>query len=193
MKMKSKLWLSMALTSLALLSVLPLSVQLLTTQTSVAQNSPRAKKISLQTYQVPNEFSILYPSGWFVQRSPQRPGATPRELIIITNLKPQLGGGRVPTDLIKTDIAIEPGTWQTVVNETLSSNEPGTRLTSREQTKVDGREAVTLWFSGSETNTAVTLIRYNPNETIAMRSFYHTNPSAIPIIRTIHWSLKFPS
>ena len=189
--MKSKLWLTIALTNLAIFGIFPLSVQLATINTSAAQNSFEIK--SWQTYRIKNEFSIRYPSAWFIERSPQRPGAIPRELIIITNKKPQLGGGRVPPDLIKTDIAIEPGALQTLANQILESKEPETRLTRRGRTQVGGREALRLWFSGSQTDTVVTLVRYNANETISMKTFYQKNLSAIPIIQTIHGSFRVAS
>ncbi|MBD2043434.1 hypothetical protein H6F56_22565 [Microcoleus sp. FACHB-672] len=185
--MKFKLLLAIAVTNLVVLNAFPVPAQL-GIRTSLAQNSAEVK--NWQPYQIPNEFSIRYPSNWFLERSPQPAGATPRELIIITNLKPTLGGGRVSPNLIKTDIAIEPDNLETVVNQMLESVEPGTRLTRRGKTKVGGREALRLWFAGANTNTIITLIRYNTNETLSMKSYYQKNHSALPIIQTIHGSVR---
>ena len=187
LKMKFKLLLAIAVTNLVILNAFPLPAQL-GIRTSLAQNSAEVK--NWQPYQIPNEFSIRYPSACFLERSPQPAGATPRELLIITNLKPTLGGGRVPPNLIKTDIAIEPDGLETVVNQMLESVEPGTRLTRRGKTKVGGREALRLWFAGANTNTIITLIRYNTNETLSLKSYYQKNNSAIPIIQTIHGSVR---
>ena len=169
LKIKFKVLLAIAIANLVILTAFPLLVPL-GISTSLAQNSAEVK--SWQPYQIPNEFSIRYPSSWFLERSPQPAGATPRELLIITNLKPTLGGGRVPPNLIKTDIAIEPDSLETVVNQMLESVEPGTRLTRRGKTKVGGREALRLWFAGANTNTIVTLIRYNKTETLSLKSYY---------------------
>ncbi|MBW4681626.1 MAG: hypothetical protein KME19_16135 [Microcoleus vaginatus WJT46-NPBG5] len=185
--MKFKVLLAIAIANLVILTAFPLPSQL-GINPSFAQNSAEVK--SWQTYQIPNEFSIRYPSSWFLERSPQPAGATPRELLIITNLKPTLGGGRVPSNLIKTDIAIEPDNLETVVNQMLNSVEPGTRLTRRGKTKVGGREAVRLWFAGANTNTMVTLICYNKTETLFLKSYYQKNNSSLPIIQTIHGSVR---
>lgn len=153
----------------------------------------RATNLKLQTFAIPNEFSISYPAGWFVNHS-SNPDAIPRELVIITSLKPpRIGGDEFPDDLIKTDIQINPGSFEENLSQ-INDSEPrddGSKITRKGRTVVGGREAYRVWISDAEVNAIVTIISYKQDETMYIVSFYnHQNPAAIPIIQRVHGSFR---
>lgn len=161
---------------------------------SLASDRPHPAPIpQFRTYTFPNEFSVSYPSGWYVIRTKNPSGTEPRSLVIIQNLKPQqFGGGQVPPNLIKTDIAVTSEAFTTVVNRTLQGDKRDiSRLTRKGNLKVGEQQALRLWFSHPQVESIVTLVRANPTETITLASYYSkSNLAAIDIIQRLHWSLR---
>lgn len=136
-----------------------------------------------QTYVEPNIYSIQYPPNWIVERSR-------RELVMIMSQPPVKNGTeKLPRDLIKTDIRIEPSSFASLTNQTFTEIE---QIIRKEQSLIDGREALTLWMRDRfGANSVITLIRYQPNESIYIASFYAAeNTTAPQIIQNIHGSLR---
>jgi len=76
-----------------------------------------------QTYIEPNSYSIQHPPNWFVDR-------LRRELVIITSQPPAKNGtGKFPRNLIKTDIRIEPSSFESLANLTLNSEVEVSQIT----------------------------------------------------------------
>ncbi|KAB8332988.1 hypothetical protein SD80_014020 [Scytonema tolypothrichoides VB-61278] len=139
-----------------------------------------------QTYVENKLYSISYPLEWFITRSH-------RELAYITNHKmTTTGEGGFPADFIKTDVQIISENFQTSFTQHLTfSKEDGERLVKKENIKIDGKNAVRLWYSGGETETVMTLLPYKDNNTVCIATFYTTNYSNyIPIIEKMHSSFK---
>lgn len=135
-------------------------------------------------YTETNTYSIQYPPNWIVERSR-------RELVMIMSQPPvQNGTGKFPRYLIKTDIRIEPSSFESLANQI--SNPEMEQINRKEQPKIDGREALRLWMSDRfGANSVVTLVRYQPNETIYIASFYTADNTAAPqIIQNLHGSLR---
>lgn len=158
-----------------------------------AQTRFRATNLKFQTFAIPNEFSISYPTSWFVNHS-SNPDAIPRELVIITSLKPpRTGSGEFPDNLIKTDIQINPGSFEENLSQINESGprDDGSKITRKGRTVVGGREAYRVWISEAEVNAIVTIISYKQDETMYIISFYnHQNSAAIPIIQRIQGSFR---
>lgn len=160
---------------------------------------PSSKPVTAQnvakfkTFKLPNEFSISYPNGWFIQHTTNPPNTTPRELLIITNQKlPQIGGDELPVYLIKTDIQINPGSFENQIKQTIQSlKDSGHKLLRTGKTVVGGKDAFRIWISDPEGPSILTLVRYGNKETVSIISFYSTqNKSAIPIIQRLHGSFR---
>ncbi|MBE9192183.1 hypothetical protein IQ230_17855 [Gloeocapsopsis crepidinum LEGE 06123] len=139
-----------------------------------------------QTYAERNTYTIQYPTNWFVER-------LRRELVIIMRLPPAKNGiGKFPPDLIKTDVRIEPSSFEFLTNQMLNSEVEVSQISRKEQPKIHSREALTLWVSDRfGANSVLTIIRYKSNETIYIASFYAAENTAAPnIIQNIHGSLR---
>lgn len=157
-----------------------------------AQTPSRATNLKFQTFAIPNEFSISYPAVWFVNHS-SNPEAIPRELVIITSLKPpRIGSDEFPDNLIKTDIQINPGSFAENLNQINDGlKDDGSKITRRGRTVVGGREAYRVWISDAKVNAIVTIVSYKEDETTYIASFYnHQNLAAIPIIQHIQGSFR---
>ncbi|HEY9876736.1 MAG TPA: PsbP-related protein [Candidatus Obscuribacterales bacterium] len=181
--MKNKLSALTIISTVTLLLILPLSYPNTGIQSSVAQAVRR-----FQTYTSPKLFSIQYPSNWFVN-------ATNRRYVIITNYKPQVGGGEAPANYMKTDITFMPGSLETAVSQSIASTRKNfDKILKRETITVAGREAVRIWITGSGfdfPDTIVTYVRYTNKETATMATFYtKSNSSAVDIIKRIHGSFR---
>lgn len=153
------------------------------TATTYQGNSVLAK---FKTYVENKVYSISYPLEWFITRSH-------RELAYITNQKmTTTGEGGFPPDFIKTDVQIISENFQTSFTQHLTfSQEDGDRLVKKENMKIDGKNAVRLWYSGGETETVMTLLPYKDNNTVCIATFYTTNNSNyIPVIEKMHSSFK---
>ncbi len=112
---------------------------------------------------------------------------------LITNRKiSDTGGGRFPDYLIKTDLTILDEKFQIALNKIASPpKEDGARLIKRENAKVDGKNAVRLWFTGKEGEMLITLLPYKQNKTAYIITFYTKNNSKIaPTIERMHLSFK---
>jgi hypothetical protein len=97
--------------------------------------------------------------------------------------------------IIKTDVSLQPGSFETVSQQVLSGpSADQTRVVKRGKALVGGREALRLWLSvrGFDfPNVIVTLIRYSDKETAAIASYYdYRNPSAVNLIETMHGSFR---
>ncbi|MES1025406.1 PsbP-related protein [Gloeocapsa sp. BRSZ] len=158
---------------------------------TITNNKPLPEQISQinpqwQTYVEPNTYSIQHPPNWFVER-------LRRELVIISSLAPVTNGtGKFPPDLIKTDIRVEPSSFESLANQILNSEVEISQIIRKEQPQIDGREALTLWISDRfGANSVLTIVRYQPHETIYIASFHTTENTAAPnIIQNIHGSLR---
>ncbi|MBD2504095.1 PsbP-related protein [Anabaena azotica] len=139
-----------------------------------------------KTFVEKQTYSIAYPQNWFVTRSW-------RNLVHITNRRlPKTGDGSFPDYLIKTDVQILEENFQSVLTRESSSPSPdGDRLIKRESLKIDGKNAVRLWFTGEGTEMLLTLLPYKGNKTAYMITFYTKNNSHfLPLIERMHSSFK---
>lgn len=185
--MNAKFLLSVMLPTVMTIGVFPSSI--------ISSVSPSAAqtRTELQTFVLPNEFSISYPAGWFVRHTSNPPDTFPRELVIITSKKPpKIGGDGLPPDVVKTDIQINPGSFETNRNQlTQVTREDGSKVTRIGKTVVGGREAYRIWSSYFGANSISTLIRYTNDETVSISSYYASqNSSAIELIQRIHGSFR---
>lgn len=183
------------LTTLTLSSFFGFYTLLVGGESNLAQASSIPLITRFTTYVVRNEFSIQHPTGWFVKRTVNQPGEVPRQLVMLQNLHlPKFGSGQSPLNLIKTDIQIEPGSFELVANQVVSGlGAEGGRLTRKGHLSVGGRKALRLWATDSDfgVESIVTLVPYGNNETAYIASFYDkSNPAAIRVIQTIHWSFR---
>jgi hypothetical protein len=167
--------------------------------TNQPTNSPSSSQRKQQTFVLPREFSISHPTGWFVQHTRNEPGSDPRELVIITSLKPPKTGegGVFPINLIKTDIYIEQGGYQSHLQRMMSSigkdgmGPTPSKITKQGKVVVGGREGYRWWLSNPDGDSIVTLVRYRENETVEIASFYNSKNSAAPaIVQRIHDSFR---
>lgn len=194
-RLRKLLFIKLLLLLLPVLVLLDVVIYLTFNTTELsAQTRSRSTNLKFQTFAIPKEFSISYPASWFVNHS-SNPDAIPRELVIITSLKPPRIGGdnEFPDNLIKTDIQINPGSFEENLNQINESGprDDGSKITRKGRTVVGGREAYRVWVSDFEVNAIVTIVSYKQDETIYIDSFYnHQNASAIPIIQHIQGSLR---
>ncbi|MBW4612160.1 MAG: hypothetical protein KME21_02565 [Desmonostoc vinosum HA7617-LM4] len=155
----------------------------------IAENVSKFK-----TFNLPNEFSVSYPARWFIQHTTNPPNTTPRELVIITNLKPsKIGSGELPPNLIKTDIQINPESLETSIQKVIQSRNDNQdeKITKFGKIFIGGKEAFRAWISGIEGKSILTLVRHGNKETVSIISFYsEQNPAAIPIIQRLHNSFR---
>ncbi|MBW4599766.1 MAG: hypothetical protein KME29_09155 [Calothrix sp. FI2-JRJ7] len=151
----------------------------------VAQNQPTSTNTKFQTFVEKGRYSIQYPQNWFIRRES-------KDLLFISNRKiPVVGGGAFPNYFIKTDVQIENGSLQEKISTLDSNREPGERLVKKRNVKVDGKNAVRLWYSGGETEMILTLLPYKQTKTVSIVSFYTTNNAKlVPTLERIHSSFK---
>ncbi|MEB3181099.1 MAG: PsbP-related protein [Nostocaceae cyanobacterium] len=198
-----KYGISRILPILFLLSVVPVTFTLDNISPNPAQARPSKKPATnqqkFQTFTLPQKFSISYPTGWFVQHQSNQPGADPRELVIITSLKPPKTGegGVFPVNLIKTDIYLEEGAYETHLKRMMDSigkdsmGSTPSRITKQGKVVIGGREAYRWWTTDSDGEAMITLVRYSENETIEIASFYNSkNSAAATIVERIHDSFS---
>jgi hypothetical protein len=187
--MKLKLLILTTLLTVSLVGVVPVLSTRAEIKNNTAQNSVKGNRTQWQLFTKPDRYSIRYPSGWSVDDG---------ETVIMTNYQtPQRG--RLPANqrklIIKTDVSLQPGSFETVSQQVLSGpSADQTRVVRRGKALVGGREALRLWLSvrGFDfPNVIVTLIRYSDKETAAIASYYdYRNPSAVNLIETMHGSFR---
>lgn len=179
------------LTGMLLLPAVQVGFQSAISQLPLPQ--PRqASPTRYQTYTVPGEFSLQVPPGWFIERS-SNPGLEPREGVILMSQPPTPGGGGdFPQQLIKTDVAIYSGSFETIVRRTRGDAQSNqSRIDRRGKTRVGGRDAFREWGVTEGTHYMITLIRFTNTETLYLISFYdQKNSAAVPIIQRIHGSVR---
>ena len=159
-----------------------------------SQGTIGAKRKLLTSASVDNKFktfvekrtySIAYPQGWFIQREH-------RDLAIITNRRlPKTGDHTFPNYLIKTDVQITEENFQSVLTRSSSDTEDGERLIKRGNVRIDGKNAVRLWFKNDDIEMLLTLIPYTRSKTAYLITFYSKNNShLLPLIERMHSSFK---
>lgn len=139
-----------------------------------------------KTFVEKRTYSIAYPQNWFVRR-------VWKYLAHITNGRiPETGDGTFPDYFIKTDVAILEENFQSVLSREPSSFlEEGYRIIKRENLKIDGKNALRLWFTGEETEILMTLLPYRGNKTAYIITFYTKNNSRfLALFERIHSSFK---
>lgn len=189
-----KPFLSLLVPVLCFLGVVTYSFSFKTIEPSAAQAGRRAANLKFKTFVIPNEFSISYPAGWFISHSTNS-DAIPRELVVITSLKPpKTGSHAFPENLIKTDIQINPGSFEeNLDNITFSSlgADGNSKITGKGRTVIGGQEAYRVWISDPEAKAINTIVRYTQDETVSIISFYtDKNPAAIPLVQRIQGSFR---
>lgn len=181
-------FLAATLSTVCLWGIAPILYSKAPIQPAVAQNINVYTNTKFQTFIAKKLYSIAYPQGWFLAKSGQD-----FTYIFITNRKiPDTGGGRFPDYLIKTDLTILDEKFQVALNRIASSpKEDRTKLIKTENAKVDGKNAVRLWFTGREGDMLITLLPYKQNKTAYIVTFYTKNNSKItPTIQKMHSSFK---
>jgi len=172
--------LSLAIASSCLLGVASLPDFSLT----VAQAQTTSR---LQTYRAGNLYTIQFPQGWQVTGDVN--------YLMLTNFDLNKGGGTAPQSAIKTDIAVFPQPFDTVVQKAQKGKytEAGDRIIKRGALKLGGRDAYRVWTTDSNfdfPDAVTTYVRYG-NQTVSITSFYTMqNPSAVPTIQQIHGSFR---
>ncbi|MGB3204300.1 MAG: PsbP-related protein [Crinalium sp.] len=138
-----------------------------------------------KTFVEKRTYSIAYPQGWFLKRSH-------RDLAIITNRRlPKTGDHTFPNYLIKTDVQITEENFQSVLTRSSSDTENGERLIKKENVRIDGKNAVRLWFTNNDIEMLLTLIPYTRSKTAYLITFYSKNNShLLPLIERMHSSFK---
>lgn len=184
MKFNIKL-ITLSLTMISLLGVAPVFNLTSGILPVAAQNQPTSTNIKFQTFVEKGRYSIQYPQNWFTIRES-------KDLLFISNRKiPAVGGGAFPTYFIKTDVQIENGNLQDKISTLNSNREPNERLIKKQNVKIDGKNAVRLWYSGGETEMILTLLPYKQNQIVSLTSFYTANNAKlVPTLERIHSSFK---
>jgi hypothetical protein len=82
--------------------------------------------------------------------------------------------------------------FQSVLSREPSSFiEEGYRIIKRANVRIDGKNAVRLWFTDSDVEILMTLLPYKRNQTAYMITFYTKNNShLLPLIERMHSSFK---
>ncbi len=182
--MKPKQLVLALLTTSTFLGVIPLSHPIIGIKASSAQTQTQ-----FVTFTQPNFFSIQHPSGWSVDK-------TASNYVMIWSRQPSSsGGGKAPTDLIKTDISLTDGSLETVVKrEIASSQSNNSRVKRRRNLTINGRNAVRIDLTGGGfafPDTVLTLIRYNNKRTVLIASYYTaSNSTASATIERVHGSFR---
>jgi hypothetical protein len=138
-----------------------------------------------KTFVEKRTYSIAYPQNWFVRRAW-------KDLAHITNRRMrETGDETFPDYFIKTDVAILEENFQSVLARESSRSSDGYRLIKRENLKIDGKNAVRLWFTSEETEILMTLLPYRGNKTAYIITFYTKNNSRfLALFERIHSSFK---
>ncbi len=181
--MKSKFLLLSILSTVAISGALPVINHIPGIEVSPVQASTGFKG-----YTSPNLFSIRYPSGWSVDSSN-------KEYVIITNYKPQTGGGKAPASYIKNDISFVDSSFNTAINQQVANfKQNGAKITKTQSLTINGKSAYRLWVNNSGfafPNSIVTLVRYKNNKTAVIVSFYtKSNSSALGVIQPLQQSFR---
>lgn len=175
------------LSTVSLLGIAPIFYSL-KSESAVAQNINVSTNTKFQTFVAKKLYSIAYPQGWFLTKSDRD-----FTYIFITNRKiPSTGGDGFPDYLVKTDLTILDEKFPAALNRTASSpSYDGEKLVKRANIKIDGKNAVRLWFTGIEGETLITLLPYKQSKTAYIATFYaKTNSKITPTIERIHSSFK---
>ena len=158
----------------------------------LAETTPRP---GFKLYQQAGLYSIEYPSGWVVNTSNSGPGGIPY-LVIWSRKPPSRGGGVFPAGFVKTDIFVEPISFERSRQQLLQPQrrgaEPG-RLVKRKKLVINGQEAFTTWWAGGEDTAGyiVTLVRHRNGGTVKILSFHgEINSAMSKTIEDLHNSLK---
>ncbi len=156
---------------------------------TTARSKTDDSRPGFQQYTVPSLYSIEYPEDWFVQD-------VPGGYVMIWNQRPpEVGGGRFPAGMVKTDVQISPLPFEEAVQAALNAEddlEMGT-ITRKGKLTVGGREAYRIWTveGASNSDSITTLVRYSATETAVVISFFTSGETwAIPTIKDIHWSFR---
>jgi hypothetical protein len=181
--MKSKLLIVSILSTVAVSGALPVINQIPGIEVSPVQAATRFKG-----YTSPNLFSIRYPSGWSVDSSN-------KEYVIITNYKPQTGGGQAPASYIKNNIYFVDSSFKTAINQEIASlKQDGAKITKTQSLTINGKSAYRLWVNDSRfafPNSIVTFVKYKNNKTAVISSLYtKSNSSALGVIQTLQKSFR---
>jgi hypothetical protein len=182
--MNWKSLLGTTLSAVSLWGILPILYSSAAIQPAVAQNTSVNINTKFKTFVEAKRYSISYPQGWFVRRES-------RDLTYISNRK--IGGaGEFPDGFIKTEVEIVNQKFPNALTTNVSlPKEDGSRLVKKQNIKVDGKNAVRLWFTGREGEMLITLLPYKQNQTTSIVSFYTKNSSKItPTIQYLHSSFK---
>lgn len=182
--MKQKKILFALLVTTAFIGVIPLFHSIKSIPPSSAQ-TPR----KFVTYTQPNFFSIQHPPDWVVDK-------TASNYIMFWSRQPSgHGGGKAPTDLIKTDITLMDGSLASAVKQQIAwSQENHSTVKRRRNLTIGGRNAVRLHLTGGGfdfPDTMLSLVRYNEKQTVAIASYYTaSNARSASTIEQVHSSFR---
>ncbi|HEY9693440.1 MAG TPA: PsbP-related protein [Oculatellaceae cyanobacterium] len=181
--MKSKLLILSILSTVAVSGALPVINQL-----PGIESSPVQAATKLNTLTSPKLFSIKYPSTWSVDVSN-------KEYVMITNYKPQTGGGKAPASYIKNNIYFVNSSFNNTINQQLASyKQNGAKITKTQNLTIDGKSAYRLWVNDSRfafPNSIITFVKYKNNKTAVVDSLYtKSNSSALGVIQPLQQSFR---
>lgn len=139
-----------------------------------------------------NSFLIQYPGNWQIQQ--YEPAPNQFYLITLWSEKPILGVGTAPRFMIKTEVVLEPITFQNVVSNSNRTTGDDSRIIKKGNLTLGGKKAFRIWTTDSSfdfPDSIITIIQYSDTQTITLLSFYTaSNPKAVEIMQRLHGSLR---
>jgi hypothetical protein len=150
--------------------------------TSVTQTTA-----STQTYTASDFFTLELPVGWTAQK------LDPTYYMFWNDPPDGPGGGVAPVHVIKTDVTLVYGDFDTIVEQNDFLEDEGEEIVSYRQVQIDGRDAVQFHTQGGGwdfPDTFVTIVRYSDEQSILMASYFtDSHASSLPTIERLHQSL----